>query len=343
MSRGAGRAVLAGLRAVCPAWPEGRAVTPRGALPPGRQDNGLRSWSPRLVQPAPLLLLLPLGGGRLRSVAAGAGTHGAPGRTVLGLDARVCRGDVSRRLAGSRAGGGRGIPTKELTALIKGCEDAAGLLTLVEEHGHGFDFIHVGAAWSSLARMRGAGARGAEDVVKLLQVLTTANIQQMGARAVANIVHSMTTLHQSRKMVADDELVGKLMARALATARDFNPQGVANFVWALATMGTEADPRLLEAMQGRATATARDFNPQDVANFVWALATMGVKADPRLLEAMQARATATASDFKPQEVANFVWALATMGVKADPRLLEAMQGRATATAQIGRAACRDRV
>jgi len=57
-------------------------------------------------------------------------------------------------------------------------------------------------------------------------------------------------------------------------AGKFNPQNVANVLWALATMGERLDRGLLEAMQRRATATAGEFNPQEVANVLWALATM---------------------------------------------------------------------
>ncbi|KAJ1488000.1 hypothetical protein T484DRAFT_1888188, partial [Baffinella frigidus] len=271
MSRAAGRVALAALRSVSqgPVLLDSRTANPRGALPPGRPgEQGLRSSFPLLVHPA---RLLPWLGGRVRSAATGAGTPNALARTVLGLGARVCPGGVSKRLAGSIQGGGardssrpRGSGLGELPSVIKECTDAAGLLKLVEEHGQSFNAIHLGAAWGSLARMRGAGGRGAEGVVvQRLQVLTKAKTPDLGARQVANIVHSIAKMHSRGRTGADDELAGKLLSRALATARDFVPQNVANLVWALATMGVKADARLLEAMQARATATAGDFNPQD--------------------------------------------------------------------------------
>jgi len=122
------------------------------------------------------------------------------------------------------------------------------------------------------------------------------------------------------------------MANATTVSQSFDPQNVANTVWALATMGVTPDEKLLRAMQGRATALAGTFTPQAVANTVWALATMGVTPDEKLLRAMQGRATALAGEFDPQAVANTVWALATMGVTPDEKLLRAMQGRATALA-----------
>ncbi|KAJ1485743.1 hypothetical protein T484DRAFT_1891939 [Baffinella frigidus] len=337
MSRASGRVALAALRPVSTgsAWFESRAANPRGTLPPGRQDNGLRLpiLIPRRLLPAQLLPWLPLGG-RTCSVEAAAGTPDALVRTVVGLGARICWGGVSRGLAGSRAGGGSGILPGELTNLIKGCRDAERLLKLLEEHGHSFNFIHASAAWGRLAKMWGAGAiRVAEgEVIQRLRLLTGSTVQDMSAREVASTFHSIALLNSSGRMRADDELTGTLLARAEATAAGFIPQGVANVLWAVATMGIEPGPGLLQAMQRRATATAGDFNPQDVANVLWAVAKMEIEPEPRLLEAMQRRATATAANFEHQNVTNLLWALATMGIKPEPGLLQAMQRRATATA-----------
>jgi hypothetical protein len=121
-----------------------------------------------------------------------------------------------------------------------------------------------------------------------------------------------------------------MQEQATATARDFKSQEVANSLWALATMGVQADPRLLGAMQEQATVTARDFKPQGVANLVWALSTMGVKADRRLLDAVQGHVSATARDYIPQDVANLLWGLACFGISQSPgssRMAESMAGR----------------
>jgi len=195
--------------------------------------------------------------------------------------------------------------------LVNAYRDAEGSMELLEDLRQSFDFIPVSAAWMSLAGMRGVGGRVVTDgeVFELLQVVTGEQMEEMGAREVANILHSMATLHE-RGMVADDELVGKLMARALAVAADFNPQDVGYLLWALATMRIEPQPRLLKAMQRRATVTADDFIPQNVSMVLWALATMGIEPEPRLLKVMQRQAFFRAGDFKPQEVANALWSLA---------------------------------
>ena len=65
-----------------------------------------------------------------------------------------------------------------------------------------------------------------------------------------------------------------MQARALDPSVEFEPQGVANVLWALAKMGTSVEPALLEAMLTRATAMDH-FNLQERLNLLWALAVLG--------------------------------------------------------------------
>ena len=62
------------------------------------------------------------------------------------------------------------------------------------------------------------------------------------------------------------------MRRARDTAEAFNPQDVANTLWALATMGEKPERELLGALLRRARDTAEAFNPQGVANTLLAFA-----------------------------------------------------------------------
>ncbi|KAJ1488559.1 RAP domain-containing protein [Baffinella frigidus] len=213
------------------------------------------------------------------------------------------------------------------------------LARILQEQRGLLNHIHVSAAWVCLARMgRGGGGWEARMVLTDLKEETREVLHQMGARGIANVLHSMARLHDSRRKFTpkegkeDRELLEAMQRRATATAGEFDPQNVANVLWALATMGEKVDRELLEAMQTRATATAGEFMPQNVANLMWALARMGERADSGLLEAMQRRATVTVVGFKPQAIANLLWALASMRCRADRGLLEVMQRRVTATA-----------
>jgi hypothetical protein len=75
-------------------------------------------------------------------------------------------------------------------------------------------------------------------------------------------------------------LVPKLEGRAEALAGTFNAQGVANTLWAYATMGREPGAGVMQGLEGRAEALAGTFNTQDLANKLWAYATMGPGGSP---------------------------------------------------------------
>jgi predicted small integral membrane protein len=221
---------------------------------------------------------------------------------------------------------------QQLTVRIKDCKNSGDLHELLSQQGATFDHIHVSAAWSKFKSMQRRVDKGTLiDLVRMLQELTESQMPKMDGRGVSNILHAIAKA-KAADTASMKQLVQKLMANAASVLQSFDPQDVANTVWALATMGVTPEAGLLRAMQGRATAVAGEFNPQEVANTVWALATMGVTPEAGLLRAMQGRATALAGEFKPQAVANTVWALATMGVTPEAGLLRAMQGRATALA-----------
>ena len=74
---------------------------------------------------------------------------------------------------------------------------------------------------------------------------------------------------------SDQSLVPKLEERAEALAGTFTAQGVANTLWAYATMGREPGTGVMRVLEGQAEALAGTFNSQEVANTLWAYATPG--------------------------------------------------------------------
>jgi len=245
--------------------------------------------------PAQRLPVLSLGGG-VRSVGARVGAD-ALVLSAMGLGTRSGWGGVSRRLTDSRGkpsegGGAASKDPERLNLEITECRDARGLLGLVEQHGQSFNAVHVGAAWGTVASMPGEVGEGAEGVVlQRLQVLTRARMQEMGARELASVAHSMASLHGSGRMGFDDKLAGELQARATATARDFIPQQVSMLLSALAKMGIKnPDAGLVEAMQERARGAAGYFKPHEVEELVQAFSTMGITPDAGLLLLYYSRA-----------------------------------------------------
>jgi hypothetical protein len=221
--------------------------------------------------------------------------------------------------------GDGGWSTKEIMA----CTDARGLLALVKKDGLSFNAVQVVAAWGNVAKIPSAGAGGDEGaVLQLLQDLTRKKMQELRAREVANVAHTIAMLHESGRMGVHNELVGELQARAIATAGSFKPMGVARLMWALEKMGIKPDAGLVKAMQIQAMETAGEFKPAMVTSLLQAFATMGIRPGRGLLEAMQGRAKKLANDFNHEELENLMQAFATMGITPDMDLLEAIQGRA---------------
>jgi hypothetical protein len=109
----------------------------------------------------------------------------------------------------------------------------------------------------------------------------------------------------------------------------FNPQELANSLWAFATLSIEPPPQFLNAWVQKATKDIEKFNSQDLANSLWAFATLGIKPPPQFLNAWVQKATKDIEKFKPQELANSLWAFASLGIKPPPQFLNAWVQKAT--------------
>ncbi|KAG1661642.1 hypothetical protein FOA52_007523 [Chlamydomonas sp. UWO 241] len=102
--------------------------------------------------------------------------------------------------------------------------------------------------------------------------------------------------------------MAQLLKAAKPQLRDFNPQALANTVWALATFGYY-DGAFVAKLLKEAKPQLRDFNPQALANTAWALATLG-RYDGAFVAALLKAAKLQLRDSKPQELAIMAWALA---------------------------------
>ena len=85
--------------------------------------------------------------------------------------------------------------------------------------------------------------------------------------------------------------------------KDFKPQGLANTLWAMATMKVDL-PEISKTLCAEAAAEVKDFNPQNLANTLCAMAKMQVEL-PEISKTLCAEAAAKVKDFNPQKLANF--------------------------------------
>jgi hypothetical protein len=65
--------------------------------------------------------------------------------------------------------------------------------------------------------------------------------------------------------------MGLLEGRAGATSGEFKPQGVANTLWAYATLGMHPGGGLLGELEKQTERLAHEFNSQDIANTLWTM------------------------------------------------------------------------
>ena len=59
----------------------------------------------------------------------------------------------------------------------------------------------------------------------------------------------------------------RLISKVVEHVSEFNPRAIANTLWALATGGVQLPASLVECLSQRAVSTARDFKPQGIANW----------------------------------------------------------------------------
>ena len=105
-----------------------------------------------------------------------------------------------------------------------------------------------------------------------------------------------------------------LEGRAEAVAGTFNAQGVANTLWAYATMGREPGAGLMGVLEGRAGAVAGTFNAQNVGNTLWAYVSMRRELRAGLRYSLEERILQVLADFTSQSVFNTRWAYSQLGL-----------------------------
>ena len=95
---------------------------------------------------------------------------------------------------------------------------------------------------------------------------------------------------------------------------EFDPRGLANITWALATLAVKVS-EMLYALGSAAVHTIGEFNAQNLANSCWAFVTRaGEDSVYGLREAVQVAAAYRSREFKTQILANTAVAFATLDV-----------------------------
>ena len=123
---------------------------------------------------------------------------------------------------------------KEITA----CKDVQDLCSLIQNRVIEFNHVNVATAFRKLLLTPRHGvARGTVDQgLRALEESALHNIGDFGPQALANTLHAMAKA-KAHYTPTNPLVLEALERRAEAVADTFNAQGVANLLWAYATMG----------------------------------------------------------------------------------------------------------
>jgi endonuclease/exonuclease/phosphatase family metal-dependent hydrolase len=221
----------------------------------------------------------------------------------------------------------------------------AALCAFIVTNAAEFNAVNVATSFRKLFQLPSTPADSLrwQQAVGMLEEAATRLMQTFQPQQIANI------LHVTAKNGYETCLLPAFERRAEVMAGDFNSQGIANTLWAYATMGRKPGELLMgqlerraEVIAGdfnsmgqlerRAEVIAGDFNSQGIVNTLWAYATMGRKPGELLMGHLERRAEVIAGDFNSQEIATTLWAYATTGRKPGEKLMGLLEGRAEAIA-----------
>jgi hypothetical protein len=165
-------------------------------------------------------------------------------------------------------------------------------------HLHTLNARHVANVWWAYGKL---GRRPSEDVGEELLAAVEQNLSGLNPQGVANIAWAMAHLN----MEGAREALNLLERRALGLLRKQAPNvGRGGPTMPLST----AFPGFNTHGVGQWAV----FNPQEVANLVWAFATLKYRPSEQFLHHALVHATPKLANFQPQEIANLAWGLATL-------------------------------
>jgi len=220
---------------------------------------------------------------------------------------------VHNSARGAKAcGGGSGSRVKhvqlnrDVMAAAKSGDDEQ-LCTLVAKQWQDFDAVNAATAYQKLLLMRtarhtrlqqdaGHAPLSARDkmLAILKPVLCEQHIPVFSARLCANMLHTLAKIW-CRQPCTD--MLRALEARVLAVCGDFEPQHVANILWAFVTLRHQPSKELVGGLQVRAVALRIDFIPQAIANTLWAFAALRLPPNEALVAGLIERAVVVQDDF----------------------------------------------
>ncbi|GAX72613.1 hypothetical protein CEUSTIGMA_g69.t1 [Chlamydomonas eustigma] len=164
------------------------------------------------------------------------------------------------------------------------------------------------------------------------------HMQQFGARQATNTLWALANLHdpalESASPTTYPLKCKTLAADMLPLTRVLlpwcEPQHLSNTIWAVATLGLDADDMWLEEFLVYSQRSLQGFEPQHLSNTLWALARLGIAPDDEWMREYLVHLDRSTPILSPLDVSHVLYSLASLGFEpeqAQTPLFEALQRR----------------
>jgi len=230
---------------------------------------------------------------------------------LLLLLAPIHRAGAERRRSDRSEGRGRrreesAARNREINAEIMAAHDAAALWAVIEDQHPAFNAVNAFTAYRQLLRR---GTRACDAAVALAEAQVVRHVAAAGPRECANVLHALATSGHAPRL----DILPAIEARMQQLGRNaFNPQDIANTLWAYATMERTPGQALWTVLEHQVTQHSHLFTPQNLANTLWAYGVQGQLPAAGTLAALETQVEARAGDLNAQEVANILLATAKL-------------------------------
>ncbi len=145
------------------------------------------------------------------------------------------------------------------------------------------------------AQLHGVARGAVEQALRSLEESVLQNIEDFELQQITNTLHAMA---KARYTPTNPLVLDVLEQQAEAVAGTMNAQGVANTLWANATMGREPGAGMMRVLEGRTEAVAGTMKAQEVNSTLWAYATMGREPGARLRCSLEERILQVVADLR---------------------------------------------
>lgn len=159
------------------------------------------------------------------------------------------------------------------------------------------------------------------DMQGIAMDLSTSRRLQQAKRVLADL-RSNPAPAVCRPHRPGSHLWGAVLAEVDRKLGSFQPQGIANIMWAFSTLDYHPPRSVVARLLHAAAPILPRFEPQHLSITVYACALLAYDPGQGFLAAVARAAASRVADFKPQELSNLLWGMARLG-HANPALLDA--------------------